>query len=138
MKKAFDQALLAFEKGEIPIGAVIVADNQIIAQAHNMTEQLSDCTAHAELLALSAASEYLGGKYLEQCTLFVTLEPCPMCAGALYHARLKRLVFAAQDTKRGSHLFSPSLYHPKTTIESGLDAEKSIELLQHFFQSKRK
>ncbi len=138
MKKAIEQAKLALEKNEVPIGAVVVSDNQLIAQAHNMTEHLSDCTAHAEMLAITAASEHLGGKYLDKCTLYVTLEPCPMCAGALYNARLGRLVYATHDIKRGSHLFSPSLYHPKTIVEHGLEATICLELLQHFFQSRRK
>lgn len=136
MKKALLQAQIALEKGEIPIGAVIVLGNKILAKGHNLTEQLSDVTAHAEMQAITSASENLGGKFLTDCTLFVTLEPCPMCAGALYWSRINRIVFATEDPKRGASVFG-NIYHPKTKITQGVLKEEAQKLLQDFFQKKR-
>jgi tRNA(adenine34) deaminase len=138
MKQAFQQAMIAFEMDEIPVGAVIVANNQIIARAHNLTEQLIDVTAHAEIQALTAASNYLGAKYLTGCTLFVTLEPCVMCAGALYWSQIDRVVFAARDEKRGAGTVQKSLYHPKTLVENGIMALECGQLMKDFFENKRK
>ena len=127
MRAALEQAQEALEMGEIPIGAVVVAAGQIIARGHNMTEMLHDPTAHAEMLALTSATEQLGGKYLQQCTLYVTVEPCPMCAAALNWAQVGRIVYGAEDPKRGYSLFQPSLLHPKTKItKSILEEECSI------------
>lgn len=137
MKEAFKEAELALQKDEVPVGAVIVLKNQIIARGHNLTQQLNDVTAHAEVQAITAASEFLGAKYLKGCTLYVTLEPCAMCAGALAWAQLDKIIFAAKDEKRGASNFSPSIYHPKTKLESGLLNDRSEELLKAFFASKR-
>jgi tRNA(adenine34) deaminase len=137
MRQAFMEAQKAFDLGEVPVGAVVVVDNKIIARAHNLTEQLSDVTAHAEVQAITAASEYLGGKYLKGCTLYVTLEPCVMCAGALYWSQIDKIIFAARDEKRGAGRFSTDLYHPKTIIENGIMAEESTALLQDFFALRR-
>lgn len=137
MKKAFDEAQIAFEKGEIPVGAIIVANDQIIAKAHNLTEQLNDVTAHAEVLAITSASEFLGSKFLEDCTLYVTLEPCMMCAGALYWSRIGKIVFAAKDEKRGIGSFNCSAFHPKTKIESGVLESEASSLLKKFFEKRR-
>ncbi len=137
MKQAFQQAMIAFEMDEIPVGAVVVANNQIIARAHNLTEQLIDVTAHAEIQALTAASNYLGAKYLTGCTLFVTLEPCVMCAGALYWSQIDRVVFAARDEKRGAGTVQKSLYHPKTLVENGIMAQECGQLMKDFFENKR-
>ncbi|MBI9063464.1 MAG: nucleoside deaminase [Marinilabiliaceae bacterium] len=137
MKQAFNEAEKAFEKNEIPVGAVIVCQKQIIARAHNLTETLNDVTAHAEMLAITAAAEYLGGKYLTECTLYVTLEPCVMCAGALSWAQLGRLVFGATDDKRGYQRCEPGLLHPKTEAESGIMADECSQLMKQFFTSKR-
>ena len=115
MQKALQEAQIAFEQGEVPVGAVITIGERIIAKAHNLTEKLTDVTAHAEMQAITAASEYLGGKYLMDCTLYVTLEPCVMCAGALYWSQIGRLVYGATDSKRGYHLFG-NLLHPKTQV----------------------
>jgi tRNA(adenine34) deaminase len=136
MKRALEEAQLAFDKGEVPVGAVIVVDNRIIARAHNLTEQLTDVTAHAEMQAITAASHFLGGKYLNQCTLYVTLEPCVMCSGALYWSQLKKIVFGASDPKRGG-LSTGVQLHPKTEIISGIMSEESSELLKSFFAKKR-
>jgi tRNA(adenine34) deaminase len=138
MKQAYQQAQIAFEMGEIPVGAVIVSNNQIIARAHNLTEQLTDVTAHAEIQAITAASNYIGGKYLKGCTLFVTLEPCVMCAGALYWSQIDRVVFAARDEKRGSGTVGKSLYHPKTLVENGIMEQECSNLLLSFFENLRK
>lgn len=138
MKQAYQEALKAFEMGEIPVGAVIVANNQILARAHNLTEQLTDVTAHAEIQAITAAANSLGGKYLKGCTLFVTLEPCVMCGGALYWSQIDRIVFAAADEKRGAGRLSESIYHPKTKIEHGIMEEECSALMKMFFQSRRK
>ncbi|PKP51017.1 MAG: tRNA-specific adenosine deaminase [Bacteroidetes bacterium HGW-Bacteroidetes-1] len=137
MKEAMKEAEKATNEDEVPVGAVIVSNNRIIARAHNMTECLSDVTAHAEMLAVTAAANFLGGKYLEGCTLYVTLEPCVMCAGALHHAHIERVVFAAEDTKRGFMRYGTGLLHPKTTISSGLMEKESNAILLSFFQKKR-
>jgi tRNA(adenine34) deaminase len=137
MKQAFLEAQKALELGEVPVGAVIVSNNQIIARAHNLTERLTDVTAHAEMQAITAASEYLGGKYLKGCTLYVTLEPCVMCAGALYWSQLDKIVFGARDEKRGAGRFQNELYHPKTIISNGILAAECSALISQFFESKR-
>lgn len=137
MKEAFKEAETALQKGEVPVGAVIVLKNQVIAKSHNLTEQLTDVTAHAEIQAITAASEFLGAKYLKGCTLYVTLEPCVMCAGALYWSQLERIVFAAYDQKRGAGRFEKELYHPKTKVEGGLMQLQSEVMLKEFFANKR-
>ncbi|WP_367390893.1 nucleoside deaminase [Lewinella sp. LCG006] len=137
MRQALKQAQLAAEAGEIPVGAIVVANQQIIARGHNQTEQLTDVTAHAEIIALTAAANYLGGKYLQGCTLYVTLEPCVMCAGALAWAQLDRLVYGAGDDKRGFMRFGKELLHPKTKIEYGVLHEECSILMSSFFQGKR-
>ncbi|NPA37613.1 MAG: nucleoside deaminase [Chlorobi bacterium] len=137
MKQAFTEAYKARDKDEVPVGAVIVCNNQIIARAHNLSETLKDVTAHAEMLAITAASEYLGGKYLNDCTLYVTLEPCTMCAGALNWSQIGRIVYASKDEKRGYSLYSPSILHPKTKTDYGIMADESKDLLIDFFKSKR-
>jgi tRNA(adenine34) deaminase len=135
MKQAFKDAELAFQRGEIPVGAVIVLDKTIIARGYNLTEHLKDVTAHAEIQAITAASEFLGAKYLKKCTMYVTLEPCAMCAGALAWAQIDRIVYGAKDINK--KFIDETIYHPKTKIEGGLMAEKSAELLRLFFQNKR-
>lgn len=137
MNIALTQAKQAFENGEIPVGAVIVANNQIIAKSHNLTELLIDVTAHAEMQAISAAANYLGAKYLKNCTLYVTLEPCQMCAGALYWSQISNIVCGASDPKRGYRAMGGKL-HPKTQITFGTLQEQCTELMQDFFQQKRK
>ncbi len=137
MKQAFQEAEKAYELGEVPVGAIVVCQNQIIARGHNLTEQLSDVTAHAEIIALTAAANHLGSKYLEDCTLFVTLEPCVMCAGALAWAQLGRLVYGAADDKRGFMRFGKKLLHPKTKVEYGILAEDCALLMKAFFKAKR-
>jgi len=137
MQQALRQAQLAADAGEVPVGAVVVANNQIIARGHNQTEQLTDVTAHAEIIALTAAANFLGGKYLKGCTLYVTLEPCVMCAGALAWAQLDRLVYGAPDDKRGFMRFGRELLHPKTKIEFGILHEACGALMQGFFREKR-
>ena len=136
MRQALKEAQLAFEKGEVPVGAVIVAQDQIIARGHNLTEQLNDVTAHAELLSITSAAECLGGKYLRDCTLYVTLEPCVMCAGALNWSQITKVVFGASDEKRGALRYE-HLFHPKTTLKGGVLAEESATLIQNFFRKKR-
>lgn len=138
MKQAYLEAQKAFAADEIPVGAVIVANGQIIARAHNLTEQLNDVTAHAEIQAITAAANQLGGKYLKDCTLYVTLEPCYMCAGALNWSQISRIVFAASDSKRGALKIKPSIFHPKTTIEQGPLAKECADLITLFFEEKRK
>lgn len=138
MKQALQEAFKALEKDEVPIGAVVVANNQIIARSHNFTEHLHDVTAHAEMQAITAASEYLGGKYLTGCTLYVTVEPCVMCAGALYWSQLDKVVFGTRDEKRGAGRFQNQLYHPKTLIVNGVLEKECAAIIQEFFQSKRK
>lgn len=137
MKQAFLEAQQAYEQGEIPVGAVVVCRNRIIARAHNQTELLNDVTAHAEMLALTAAANALGSKYLDECTMFVTLEPCVMCAGALAWAQLDRLVYGASDDKRGFMRFGQTLLHPKTKVEFGVMQAECANLLKQFFQDKR-
>ena len=142
MRQALDQARRAADAGEVPVGAVIVAGGQIIARAHNLCERLRDFTAHAEMQAFTAASEYLGGKFLDQCTLYVTLEPCPMCAGAAYWTRVGRIVYGARDDKRGGLSFHgkrrEGLLHPKTELVGGVLEAECAELLTTFFRSRRK
>ncbi len=137
MEIALGLAEEAADDGEIPVGAVVVSRNRIIGKGRNQTEQLGDVTAHAEMLALTAAAQYLGSKYLTDCTLYVTLEPCVMCAGALYWAQLGRLVIGAPDPKRGHSRISPPLLHPKTRIETGILADESQALLTKFFRGLR-
>ncbi|MHC1706441.1 MAG: nucleoside deaminase [Bacteroidales bacterium] len=138
MKEALKEAEIAFSKDEIPIGAVIVCKGRIIARGHNLTEQLTDVTAHAEMQAFTAASNFLGSKYLEDCTLYVTLEPCVMCAGAAYWTQLSRIVYGCRDEKRGYSLAGKNLLHPKTTIKGGILETECREILQQFFRMKRK
>ena len=137
MREALSEAKQALADGEIPIGAVVVCKGRIIGRGHNMTERLNDPTAHAEMIAITAATEALGGKYLEDCTLYVTVEPCPMCAGALNWAQVPRIVYGAPDPKRGSTLFTPSLFHPKTTLSGGILQEDCATLMKEFFKEKR-
>ena len=137
MREALREAQAAGQDNEIPIGAVIVCRGKVIARGHNMTEMLHDPTAHAEMIALTAATEALGGKYLTDCTLYVTVEPCPMCAAALNSAQIGRIVYAADDPKRGYTLYSPSLLHPRTEVESGLLSEECSSLVSSFFRKKR-
>ncbi|WP_396153530.1 nucleoside deaminase [Flavobacterium sp.] len=137
MKKALQEAETAFEKGEIPVGAVIVVDNKIIARTHNLTELLHDVTAHAEMQAITSAANFLGGKYLKGCTLYVTLEPCQMCAGALYWSQISKIVFGARDEQRGFMTMGTQL-HPKTEVFSGVLANEAADLMLRFFASKRK
>lgn len=138
MKQALLEARRAFDSGEVPVGAVIVAHNQIIGRGHNCTEQLTDVTAHAEIIALTAASNYLQSKYLHNCTLYVTLEPCVMCAGALYWSQISRVVFGAQDDKRGFVQHGLSLLHPSTKLAFGVEMEECAALLKQFFAARRK
>jgi tRNA(adenine34) deaminase len=137
MKKAFAEAVLAFEKGEVPVGAVVVCNQKIIARAHNLTETLNDVTAHAEMQAITAAANTLGGKYLNDCTLYVTLEPCVMCAGALGWAQIGKIVFGATDEKRGFRKFAANSLHPKTEVTTGVLETECAELIQEFFRQKR-
>jgi len=137
MKKAFAEALQAFDKGEIPVGAVVVANGKMIARAHNLTETLNDVTAHAEMQAITAAANLLGGKYLNDCVLYVTLEPCVMCAGALGWSQIGKIVYGAPDEKRGFKKLAPKSLHPKTEIVGGVLEIECVELLQEFFKNKR-
>jgi tRNA(adenine34) deaminase len=137
MRQALREASLAFDADEVPVGAVVAVEGRIIARAHNLTERLNDVTAHAEMQAITAAADYLGGKYLPQCTLYVTLEPCAMCAGALHWAQIGRIVFGAWDTKKGFTQYTERLLHPKTQWEGGLLADESTALLKAFFARKR-
>ena len=137
MKEALKEAQKAFDEDEVPVGAIVVCDNKIIARAHNMTEKLNDVTAHAEMLAITSATNFLGGKYLNECTLYVTLEPCVMCAGALYWSQLKKIVYAAPDLKRGFSLVKSSILHPKTEIIKGIMQQEASDLVTSFFKSKR-
>lgn len=137
MAEALKEARLAFEEDEIPIGAVIVCRGRIIGRGHNMTERLHDPTAHAEMIAVTAATEAMGGKYLADCTLYVTVEPCPMCSGALNWAQIGRIVYGAADPKRGYSMFSPSLLHPKTEVRYGVLTEECSALMTDFFKAKR-
>jgi tRNA(adenine34) deaminase len=137
MKKALQEAEMAFEKGEIPVGAIIVVDNKVIARSHNLTELLNDVTAHAEMQSITAAANFLGGKYLKNCTLYVTLEPCQMCAGALYWSQISKVVFGARDEQRGFLTLGTQL-HPKTQVIQGVLANECADLMKRFFASKRK
>ena len=137
MKQALEEAKKASEAGEIPVGAVVVANNQIIARSHNLTEKLNDVTAHAEMQVITAAAEHLGGKYLNECTLYVTLEPCIMCGGALSWSQIKKVVFGASDNKRGASSVQ-NTYHPKTEVVSGVMENECSELINDFFIKKRK
>jgi len=137
MKKALAQAVVAYELGEVPVGAVVVVQNRIIGTGHNLTERLRDVTAHAEMQAITAASNFLGGKYLHGCTLYVTLEPCQMCAGALYWSQIARVVYGAPDLERGFSVLGGSL-HPKTQLLGGVMEREAAELLKRFFVNKRR
>ena len=137
MKKALQEAEVAFDKDEIPVGAIIVIDNKIIARSHNLTELLNDVTAHAEMQSITAAANFLGGKYLMGCTLYVTLEPCQMCAGALYWSQISKIVYGASDENRGFVNMGTKL-HPKTTVVSGVLADEAADLMKRFFAEKRK
>lgn len=138
MRQALAEARAAAAEGEIPIGAVIVCKGRVIARAHNLTERLHDVTAHAEMQAITAASEYLGGKYLTDCTLYVTVEPCHMCAGALGWSQISRVVYGAGDEKRGFLTYAPRTLHPRTTLQGGVLEEECKALMQEFFRSRRK
>ncbi len=137
MREALREAMAAAEEDEVPVGAVIVCRGRIIAKGHNMTERLKDPTAHAEMIAITSATEAMGGKYLTDCTLYVTVEPCPMCAGALAWSQISRVVYGALDPKRGFSMFSPSLLHPKTDITAGVLAQECGQLVSDFFKNKR-
>jgi tRNA(adenine34) deaminase len=137
MKKALNEAEMAYEKGEIPVGAIIVVNNTVIARSHNLTELLNDVTAHAEMQSITAAANYLGGKYLTGCTLYVTLEPCQMCAGALYWSQISKIVFGASDEHRGFEKMGTQL-HPKTLVKRGVLENQASDLMKRFFIEKRK
>lgn len=137
MKKALQEAAVAFDKGEIPVGAIIVVDNKVIARSHNLTEMLNDVTAHAEMQSITAAANFLGGKYLKDCTLYVTIEPCQMCAGALYWSQISKIVFGAYDQHRGFTAMGTKL-HPKTVVVSGIMADEASDLMLRFFAQRRK
>ncbi|SHE51497.1 nucleoside deaminase [Dysgonomonas macrotermitis] len=137
MRQALNEARYAFEKDEVPIGAVVVCQNRIIARAHNLTETLTDVTAHAEMQAITAAANVLGGKYLTDCTLYVTVEPCPMCAGALGWSQIPKIVYGAPDIKRGYRDIAPKALHPKTQIIGGVLEQECAQLMQDFFKNKR-
>ena len=137
MKMALAEAQKAFEKDEVPIGAVVVCKGRIIARAHNLTEMLNDVTAHAEMQAITAAATNIGGKYLNDCTLHVTVEPCPMCAGAIAWSQLGKLVYGAEDEKRGYHRYAPDVLHPKTEVVRGVCADEATALMKRFFANKR-
>jgi len=137
MKKAYEEAMVAAEEGEVPVGAIIVCQNQIIAKAHNQTEVLLDVTAHAEVIAITAASNYLGSKFLEECVMYVTLEPCVMCAGAIKWARVGRLVYAASDDRHGFMNYGKEVLHPSTKLEYGVMHDECSQIVKHFFKSRR-
>ena len=137
MREALREAQMAAAEDEVPIGAIITCRGRIIGKGHNMTERLNDPTAHAEMIAITAATEAMGGKYLNDCTLYVTVEPCPMCAGALAWSQIGRVVYGASDPKRGFSMFSPSLMHPKTEVVSGVLAEDCGNMVTEFFRNKR-
>lgn len=137
MRMALQEARVAFEAGEIPVGAVVVCKDRVVARAHNLTECLGDVTAHAEMQAITSAAASLGGKYLTDCTLYVTLEPCVMCAGAIGWSQLSRVVFGAGDDKRGYRRFAPEALHPKTRVESGILADECAALMKSFFKRRR-
>ena len=137
MKKALEEARHALETDEVPIGAVVVADDRIIARGHNLTEHLNDVTAHAEMQAITAAANYLNGKYLTDCTLYVTVEPCTMCAGALRWSQIGRIVYGASDPKRGYMNYAPLALHPRTQVTAGVLADEAASLMKEFFKKKR-
>jgi tRNA(adenine34) deaminase len=137
MQRALDEARTALGKGEVPIGAVVVCKGRIIARSHNLTETLCDVTAHAEMQAITAAANTLGGKYLTDCTLYVTVEPCPMCAGALGWSQIPRIVYGCSDAKRGYHEYAPRALHPKTNVTGGILEEDCRQLMQDFFRQRR-
>lgn len=137
MRQALNEARIAYDKDEVPIGAVIVCQGRIIARAHNLTETLNDVTAHAEMQAITAAEDVLGGKYLTDCTLYVTVEPCPMCAGGLLWSQITKVVYGARDEKRGCSLYTPQIFHPKTVVISGVLEEECAALMRNFFKEKR-
>jgi tRNA(adenine34) deaminase len=137
MRMALKEASKAFEEDEVPVGAVVVCNNTVVAKAHNMTERLNDATAHAEMLAITAATENLGSKYLNNCTLYITLEPCVMCAGATAWAQVGKIVFAAKDPKKGYSRLNPSPLHPKTNIKNGILEEEASLLIKEYFKKKR-
>jgi tRNA(adenine34) deaminase len=138
MKLALKEAQIAFDAGEIPVGCVVVCNNKVIAKGHNLTERLNDVTAHAEMQAITAAANYLGGKYLDECTMYVTLEPCVMCAGASYWFQVSRIVFGAYDTKLGFGRLNQKITHPKTVITGGIREAECSQLVKDFFKGKRK
>ena len=137
MRMALDEAQIAYEAGEIPIGAVVVCKDRVVSRAHNLTETLCDVTAHAEMQAITAAANTLGGKYLTDCTLYVTVEPCVMCAGAIGWAQVPRIVYGCQDDKRGYHAYAPHAMHPKATITGGVLEAECRQLMQAFFKARR-
>ena len=137
MKQALEEARRAFEEDEVPIGAIIVCKGRVVARAHNLTERLCDATAHAEMQAITAAENYIGAKYLPECTLYVTVEPCPMCAGALAWTQIGRIVYGAADEKRGFSRYAPHVLHPKTELVKGVLAKEAADLMQQFFRAKR-
>ena len=137
MKQAYHEAEIALDEGEVPVGAVVVCENRIIARAHNMTEALTDVTAHAEMQAITSAANFLGGKYLNECTLFVTLEPCVMCAGALAWSQIGKVVYGASDDRRGFSRLSETILHPKTEVVRGVMAEECSQIVKDFFAKKR-
>jgi len=138
MKQALAQAKLAADKGEVPVGALVVCNNQIISRAHNLTETLNDATAHAEMQAITAASNYLGSKYLKECTLYVTAEPCVMCAGACYWAQIGKIIYGTEDDKRGYSVFNKNIIHPQTKVISGVLKQACAEIITDFFYKIRK
>ena len=137
MREALKEAQKAFDADEVPVGAIVVCNNKIIARAHNLTERLNDVTAHAEMQAITAAANFLNGKYLNECTLYVTLEPCVMCAGALGWAQVGKIIYGAADTKRGFNILSNTVLHPKTEVSNGILADECSVLIKQFFQKKR-
>ena len=137
MKQALAEARKAFERGEVPVGAAVVCQNRVIARSHNLTETLNDVTAHAEMQAITAASDYLGGKYLTNCTLYVTVEPCVMCAGAIAWAQMGKLVYGAGDEKKGYSRLAPTALHPKTVVEKGVMEEECASIMKEFFKQRR-
>ncbi|MBP5323142.1 MAG: nucleoside deaminase [Bacteroidaceae bacterium] len=137
MRHALQEAQKGYDEGEVPVGAVVVCQGRVIARAHNQTERLTDVTAHAEMLALTSASNYLGGKYLTECTLYVTVEPCTMCAGALGWSQISRIVYGCDDEKRGFQRFAPAALHPKTEVTTGVLAGECARLMKDFFNARR-
>lgn len=137
MKIALQEAQKAYNEDEVPIGAIVVCKGRIVARAHNLTETLNDVTAHAEMQAITAAATNIGGKYLNECTLYVTVEPCPMCAGAIAWAQMGRVVYGASDEKRGYHRYAPEVMHPKTEVLNGICADEATALMKKFFSNKR-